>query len=210
MQQWKNSPEINNAMIYLYGASGHGKVIADIVTAQGDIIGGFIDADTSKKVWQYHTYATLPTQFTTDDAIIISIGSNSIRKRLAAELAAYRFSKAIHPNAVVSSHSSIGVGTVIMAHVSVNADATVGNHCILNTNCSIDHDCVLENFVHISPNATLCGNVYVGEGTHVGAGAVIIQGKRIGKNVTIGAGSVVIRDVPDNAVVVGNPAKQIR
>jgi len=197
-------------MMYLYGASGHGKVIADIVIAQGDSIGGFIDADTSKQVWQYPTYATLPDHVTEADAIIISIGNNRIRQRLANELAAYRFASAIHPSAVISHHSSIGVGTVIMANVTINADVTVGTHCILNTNCSIDHDCVLENFVHVSPNATLCGNVYVGEGTHVGAGAVIIQGKRIGKNVTIGAGAVVIRDVPDNAVVVGNPAKQIR
>jgi len=61
--------------------------------------------------------------------------------------------------------------------------------------------------VHISPNASLAGDVYIGEGTHIGIGAVIIQGLKVGKWVTIGAGAVVINDIPDFAVVVGNPGK---
>ncbi len=86
----------------------------------------------------------------------------------------------------------------------------VGKHCIINSNASVDHDCILEDFVHISPNATLCGGVFVGKCSHIGAGAVIIPGKRIGKNAIVGAGAVVISDIPDNAVAVGNPARVIR
>lgn len=81
---------------------------------------------------------------------------------------------------------------------------------IVNTGASVDHDCKIDDFVHISPRATLCGNVIVGEGTQVGAASVIIPGIKIGKWCTIGAGTVIIRDVPDYAVVVGNPGKVIK
>ena len=81
---------------------------------------------------------------------------------------------------------------------------------IINTSCSIDHDCTLEDYVHVSPNATLCGTILVGEGTHIGAGATIIPNISIGKWVTIGAGAVIIENVPDHAVVVGNPGRIIK
>jgi acetyltransferase EpsM len=99
----------------------------------------------------------------------------------------------------------------VLIHQSVvQAGTVIGRHCIINTSASIDHDCVIEDFVHISPNATLSGNVRVGEGTHIGAGATIIQGITVGKWCTVGAGAVVIRDVPDYATVVGVPARVIK
>ena len=97
-----------------------------------------------------------------------------------------------------------------MPGVTINSSTIIGAHCIINTNSSVDHDCVLEHYVHISPNATLCGSVFVGEGTHIGAGSVLIPGVKIGKWCTIGAGSVIIKDVPDYSTVVGNPGKIIK
>jgi acetyltransferase EpsM len=97
-----------------------------------------------------------------------------------------------------------------MPGVTVNSSTTIGAHCILNTNSSIDHDCILDNYVHISPNATLCGGISIGEGTHIGAGAVVIPGIKIGKWCTIGAGSVIINNIPDYSTVVGNPGKIIK
>ena len=97
-----------------------------------------------------------------------------------------------------------------MPQVVVNADVTIGKHCILNSGSIIEHDCVLSDYVHISPNASLAGNVSVGEGTQIGIGASVIQGITIGKWVTIGAGAVIIEDVPDFAVVVGNPGRVIK
>ena len=94
-------------------------------------------------------------------------------------------------------------GTVVMAGVSINADTRIGFHCIINTNASID-------YVYISPNAALAGNVLVKEGAHIGIGASIIQGVKIGRWSTIGAGAVIIDDIPDFAVVVGNPGKVIK
>ena len=96
-----------------------------------------------------------------------------------------------------------------MAGVAIEADTLIGKHCIINTFSSINHECRIGDFVHISPNATLCGGVEVGEGSWIGAGAVVIQGIKIGKNCMIGAGAVVIRDVPDGTTVAGNPAKRI-
>ena len=97
-----------------------------------------------------------------------------------------------------------------MPKVVVNAAAIIGQHCIINTSAIVEHECVLEDFVHVSPNSTLCGNVKIGEGTHIGAGVTIIPGIKIGKWCTIGAGSVVVKDMPDNVVAVGNPAKVIK
>lgn len=97
-----------------------------------------------------------------------------------------------------------------MANVSINPSASIGNHCIINTGSIVEHDCVLSDFVHISPKAALAGNVFVGEGTQIGIGAAVIQGIKIGKWVTVGAGAVIIKDIPDYAVVVGNPGKIIK
>jgi acetyltransferase EpsM len=65
----------------------------------------------------------------------------------------------------------------------------------------------LGNYVHVSPNATLCGDVNIGEGAHIGTGAIVIPGIKIGEWVTIGAGAVIIKDVPDKVTVVGNPGR---
>ena len=83
-------------------------------------------------------------------------------------------------------------------------------HCIVNTGATVDHDCELQDYVHISPNATLCGNVFVGEGTHIGAGSVVLPGVKIGKWSVIGAGSVVAKDIPDRMLAVGNRCKIVK
>jgi sugar O-acyltransferase (sialic acid O-acetyltransferase NeuD family) len=95
-------------------------------------------------------------------------------------------------------------GAVIQSCVSI------GKHCIINTTASVDHDCLLEDYVHISPNATLCGAVSVGEGSQVGAGAVVIPGIKIGKWSLVAAGAVVMKNVPDNVLVLGNPARVVK
>jgi len=195
-------------MVYLIGASGHAKVIIEILEQQEIYIGGLQDANpTIKSLLNYDVHQELPTFFDpNDDEVIISIGNNSIRKKIATSLP-YKFISAIHPRTNISKRTQIGAGSVIIAGVSVNSDVKIGKHAIINTNASIDHDCILDDYVHISPNVALGGDVQVGEGTHIGIGACIIQGVRIGKWCTIGAGAVIIRDVPDGATVVGNPGR---
>lgn len=193
----------------IYGASGHGKVVCDIIKdnyPQEEII--FID-DALKGNFFYNHPVYLPQNFDfINQKKIIGIGHNVIRKKIASLYNNYI--NAIHSSVVISPSVKIGTGNVIMPNVSCNADSIIGNHVILNTSCSIDHDCRIGDFVHISPNASIAGNVKVGEGTHIGIGATIIQGIKIGKFATIGAGTVVIKDIPDGATVVGVPGKTIK
>lgn len=195
----------------VYGASGHGKVIIEILeNIDEPHIEIWDDAD-KPDVWQYKVKKPLGKGAYIADTMVISIGVNATRKKVAERFSdVVTFGTAIHSATNISKRAAIGEGTVIMAGVSINADTKIGKHCIVNTSASIDHDCVLGDYSHISPNATLSGDVHVGEGTHVGSGASVIQGIRIGKWCTIGAGAVVIKDIPDNATAVGNPAKVIK
>jgi sugar O-acyltransferase (sialic acid O-acetyltransferase NeuD family) len=194
----------------IYGASGHGLVIKDILERGGFSNIRFVD-DSEKADWIGGLVLT-PQEIDGLSKLpcILAIGKNDVRKKLSISLNGI-FVSAVHPQAILAiDPKTIGVGTVIMAGVVVNPASQIGRHVILNTSSSIDHECYIGDYVHISPNATLCGNVVVGEGAHIGAGATVIQGIRIGQWATVGAGAVVIRDVPDYAVVVGNPARILR
>jgi sugar O-acyltransferase (sialic acid O-acetyltransferase NeuD family) len=195
----------------LYGASGHGKVIADILIENGIDDIQFWDDVANVKLENFKVITT-PLYFSKiTDKVIISVGNNATRKKIAEKIKSeISFATTRHPASIISKRVSIGQGTVVMAGSTINIDCTIGKHCIINTCTCIDHDCILEDYTHISPNATLCGNVSVGEGTHIGAGSVVIQGINIGKWCTIGAGSVIIKDVPDNSTVVGNPGRIIK
>ena len=192
--------------MYLYGASGHARVITDILVANGVRVDAFVDDNVR--------LAELDGIPVVHDAtglspMIVSIGNNRIRRQIAVGLCC-AFATAVHPRATVSPSASVGEGTVVMAGATVNAAARVGRHCIINTNASVDHECVLGDFVHISPNVALCGNVHVGEGTHIGVGASVIPGVKIGEWVTVGAGATVISDLPDGVTAVGTPARIIK
>jgi acetyltransferase EpsM len=194
----------------LFGASGHAKVIIDSLEKSGQQIEFLVDANPDIKELQgYEVIHESDYQSSSDDEVIVSIGHNKIRQQVTMDLKV-SFGWAIHPTVVLADDVSIGAGTVLMAGAIINPSTEIGHHCIINTSASIDHDCILNDFVHISPNATLCGGITVGEGTHVGAGATIIPNLTIGKWVTIGAGAVVIENVPDGVTVVGNPAKVIK
>lgn len=193
----------------VYGASGHGKVIIEILESIGTPHIEVWDDAEKPAIWEYPVLK--PFTSGSKDAVVISIGVNATRKRVAERLSNnVEFGKAIHATARLSKRASVGEGTVVMAGVTVNADTQIGKHCIINTSASIDHDCVIGDYAHISPNATLSGDVQVGAGTHVGAGAAVIQGIKIGKWCTIGAGAVVINDIPDYATAVGCPARVIK
>lgn len=195
------------ATINLFGASGHAKVIKDIIEANAEQVGClYDDAPHCDEISGSPVYKA--SQVIVEGPMIISIGANRVRK-LISERYPLRYTTAIHPYAIISPSAQIGDGTVVMQGAIIQSEAQIGKHCIINTGASVDHECIIEDFAHISPHATLCGNVTVGEGTWIGAGTVIIPGVKIGKWCVIGAGSVVINDIPDNTVAVGNPCKRV-
>jgi sugar O-acyltransferase (sialic acid O-acetyltransferase NeuD family) len=193
--------------MYLYGASGHAKVIIDILKSQNIDIDGLIDDNGSiNELLGYPVFHDSDSRY----PVIISIGDNKIRKKICDKLADIPFETAIHTSAIISDNSRIDVGTVIMQGTIIQSDSTVGKHVIINTGASVDHDCVVENFVHISPHVTLCGNVSVGEGSWIGAGSTVLPGIKIGEWSVIGAGSVVTKDIPAYTLAVGNRCRIIK
>lgn len=196
--------------IYLYGASGHCKVVVDILKSNNETIIAILDdypKDTS--LYDIPIIKSANIKDYSGKKFVVAIGDNSIRRQITKTIRG-NFHIAIHAKAILSPFSEVGEGTVVMAGAIINAATCVGKHCIINTGAIIEHDCLIQDYVHISPNVALAGNVTVEEGSHIGIGASVIQGINIGKWAIIGAGAVIIKDVPDFAVVVGNPGKLIK
>lgn len=191
--------------IYIYGASGHGLVVADIAKANGykNII--FIDDGKNN----YQCFDDIKEHTTID--IALGIGDNHIRAKIFKKLIQHNFNivTLIHPSSIISTTAKIEKGTIIMPNVVINAQAKIGNACILNTSCIIEHECEIDDFVHISPNVSLAGNVKVNEFTHIGINSCSIQGISIGKNCIIGAGSTITKDIMSNKKAFGTPCKVI-
>ena len=202
--------------IRIYGAGGHSRVIRQVLELQGFEVSSTFD---DKPAGVHHTYTPLEIaegirdnleSFSHEgDPIIIAVGNNRERFEIANFLNS-SFERAIHSSAIIAPSASVDEGTVVFAGAIIQPNTKVGKHVIINTGASVDHDNVIGDFVHISPKAALCGHVEVGEGSHIGVGAVVIPKVKIGKWCSIGAGTVVLRDIPDYAVVVGNPGKIIK
>jgi sugar O-acyltransferase (sialic acid O-acetyltransferase NeuD family) len=194
--------------ICLFGASGHGKVIKDIAASHEIDIIAFYD-DNPKSDCLGETPVHHSNELNNQHDFVISIGDNLIRKKTSENLNV-SFGILSHRNATISDAVTVEEGTVVMANAVVNADVQLGKHVIVNTGAVVEHDAKIADFVHISPNATVCGAVKVGIGTHIGAGAIVAPNITIGNWAVIGAGAVVLKDVPDRAVVVGNPGHIIK
>lgn len=200
--------------LVIVGCGGHAKVITEIVEAINakeatyELL-GFVDDFTD--CLSFMGYPVLGKLSALDALeaveIVIAIGNNSTRRKLADSLAGKGFATLIHPLAYVSKRARIGRGSVIMAHALVNTEAFIGEHVIINSSAVVEHDNILGDFVHVSPGAILAGTVTIGVETHVGLGANVRQNIHIGNNVTIGAGAVVVKNIPDNKVAVGIPAR---
>jgi sugar O-acyltransferase (sialic acid O-acetyltransferase NeuD family) len=199
----------------LIGYSGHAFVVYGILRSSGKAVTGYCDMD--KKPYNPFNLAYLGKESSEtalaaleQEGFFIAIGDNAARHRVEAQLAGKGLlpANAIHASAVVDASVNIATnGVMIAAGVMINPLSLIGTGAICNTGSIIEHECSVGNFAHIGPGAVLCGNVKVGERTFVGANAVVRQGITIGKDVMIGAGAVVVKDVPDNARVMGVPAK---
>jgi sugar O-acyltransferase (sialic acid O-acetyltransferase NeuD family) len=193
--------------VYLYGAGGHAKVVIDILKFNRIKIPEIFDDNPAVCSLMGIPVSNKDIYF----PLIISIGDNAVRSRIADRLKDAAFSPAVFAQSVIVSDSvSVGKGTVVMQGSVIQSSVRIGRHSIINTRAVIDHDCHLRDYVHIAPGAILCGNVEIGEGAFIGAGVIIKPGIRIGKWSLVGAGSVVVKDIPDHVIAFGNPCKIIR
>lgn len=195
--------------VIIQGGGVHAQVVLDCLRATGYDVVALCDPNSNGTSLGIPSHKEYDALFAPEAYAVVAIGDNSVRKRVV-ETTKHSFVNAIHPSVLFSSSASIGCGNMVMHGAIVQARSKIGNHVIVNTGSQIDHDCIIEDFVHLAPGSILCGSVQVGEGTLIGAGSTVIQGKKIGKWAVIGAGSVVIDDVPDYAMIVGNPARVIK
>jgi len=208
--------------IVIIGSGGHAGVIIDIIEqeAKFDIIGLI---DTSKRFGaSVLGYKILGEEKDLPQLIIkyqlsgcfIAIGDNwkrSIVKNKIQEIEpSFGFITTIHPSAMIANGVTIGSGTVVMAGVVINSNSKIGDFCIINTNSSVDHDSKMDQFSSIAPGVTIGGNTSIGKFSAISLGAKIIHDIEIGEHSVIGAGSTVLKNVCDNFVVYGTPAKKIR
>ncbi|MBZ9674732.1 acetyltransferase [Mesorhizobium sp. ES1-1] len=198
--------------LFLLGAGGHGRVVADIAEATNWTDTAFLDdrwpAFSQNLAWPIlGTFRDLAARARAGGAVLVTIGGNHTRLNLHRELREnYFIPTLIHPSAVVSPHATIGAGCVVMANAVINAGARIGDAVIVNTAATIDHDCRLADGVHISPGAHLAGGVDVGEASWVGIGSAVREGVVIGADVVVGAGAAVIADIQDGRMAAGVPA----
>lgn len=195
----------------IIGASGHGKVAADIAKLCGYDELEFLDDNLSVRIC-----ADIPVTGTSADAgrkenaLFVAVGNPAIRQRLMEAGRGKYFSTLVHPKAVIAENSQIGEGSVVMAGAVINPCTVIGRGAIINTCSSVDHDCIIHDYVHVAVGAHVCGNVEIGNGTWIGAGSTIINNVRICAGCIIGAGAVVIEDIDEPGVYLGVPARKKR
>lgn len=203
--------------IVLYGAGGHGKVVADMIEKEGKYrIAGFVDDEQSGTAFGYEILGTgdsIPSLITRGiTTAIVTIGPNDVRLRLQENLqrAGMTIATIVHPSAQIARGVVLGQGTVIMPGTIIGPDAHIGPGCIINTGATVDHDCTIGAGVHIAPGAHLAGGVEIGDTTHIGIGSAVKEGVNIGSDTIVGAGSVVLEHLPDRCIAYGVPAKPMR
>jgi sugar O-acyltransferase (sialic acid O-acetyltransferase NeuD family) len=208
--------------IVVIGASGHAKVVVDIIEKEGRYtIAGLLDSGKESgttfagySVLGNEDYLREVRRLGRAEAGIIAIGDNWVRHQVAQRFARlepdFPFVSAIHPSAQIGSNVSVGAGSVVMPGAVINSDTQVGRFCIVNTNASVDHDCVIGDYACILPGAVLGGNVRIGAFSVVALGAHIVHGITVGEHTVIGAGATVLSDIGDGAVAWGTPAQVMR
>ena len=196
--------------LVIIGASGHGKVIADIARKLGYTAIVFLD--DNENICQCGNYPVIGKSFEAsrmDTDIIVGIGDADIRKRIQESIPEERIVTLIHPDAVIAEDVLIGRGTVVMAGAVINPGVKIGKGCIINTCSSVDHDCQIGDFVHISVGSHISGTVEIGKRTWIGVGAAVTNNVNICGDCMIGAGAVVIKDIGEAGTYVGIPAERI-
>lgn len=205
--------------IVLVGGGGHCKVVISIIKKLDtfNIIGiSDLKENLGKGVLGIETrYTDDQLEALRDKGIkyaFVTLGSvgnpdNRIRLFEILKQTGFEIPVIISKDSIVDESVEIDEGTVIMPGAIINPGTKIGKNCIINTGAIIDHDCMIGDHVHIAPGVTLSGSIKIGSGSHIGTGASVIHGIEIGSRVIVGGGSLVAKDIPEDTVVVGIPAK---
>ncbi len=202
--------------LIIIGASGHGKVVADIAIKMNKWQSvAFLDDDESIKTSiGLEVIGKTADAFTYKDEadFFVAIGSNATRENIQEKLIdeGLNVVSLIHPSAVIGTDVEIGIGTAVMAGVVINSSTKIGKGCIINTSSSIDHDNVIGNYCHISPGVRTAGSVSLGNGTWLGIGSIVSNNVNITSGCTIGAGAVVLEGIVNSGTYVGVPALRVK
>lgn len=202
------SPAPDAKSTLIYGAGGHGQVVAEALLAAGQRVLGFFDDGVTGTVLGLPVFGPYSAQLHPEALLILAVGSPQLRARLAAQVS-HAWGRAVHPSATLSPTAQVGVGAMVLPSAVVHTHARIGAHAIVNSAAVVEHHCTIGAFVHVSPGAVLCGGAQVGEGTLIGPGVVVEKQVRIGSYCTVAAGAVVVRDVPDGTTVMGVPARVV-
>lgn len=203
--------------IYIYGCGGVGNEIAECLMNSAEYrLAGFIDDNPEIRECMGYPSRTLTETLAEKNPeeirVIISVGEPAVREKISGNLRARGITEeTVRINTHLNeAFSRVGEGTLLHDSSYISVNASVGRCCMINKGVLVGHDCTVGDYCVLSPRVTLGGNVSVGEGTFIGTGALLRNGISVGKNAIIGMGSVVVKDVEDDAVVVGNPAKFVR
>lgn len=200
------SPTRGNLVVY--GAGGHGLVVADAATQAGYAVVGFVDdsVEPGTSVGLWPVLVELP-----DEPCTVAVGDNAVRSALVDRLieVGRTLRSVVHPAATVSPLAEIGDGAYIGPGAVVNAEAMIGLGALINSGAIVEHHVQVHRCAHVAPRAVLCGSVHVGQGAMIGAGAVVLPGLTVGERAIVGAGSVVIDHIEPGQTVVGHPARSL-
>ena len=201
----------------IYGCGGAGRESKEIAEELGlwdEIV--FIDDAFTNDVFhgiRRLNYEEFINEYNQDTAeIIISLGEPEFKVKLYERLNAngYHFANLIHPSAIISPSAKLGNGLIIKPRALISTEAQIGNNVSIEENGIIGHDSIIKDHCQISANVIVAGGCKIGEATYIGLGVPVKQGTTIGANCVIGMGSVVIRNIPDNVIAIGNPARPMK
>lgn len=205
---------ISNKKLLIIGASGHGKVVADIAIKMNKWQSiAFLDDESIKTSMGLEVIGKTLDDFRYkyEAEFFVAIGNNATREKIQEKLEAKGFNlvSLIHPSAIIGEDVEIGFGTAVMAGVIINSSCRIGNGCIINTSSCLDHDNIIGNYAHISPGVMTAGCVCIAKSTWLGIGSVVSNNVKICSNCIVGAGAVVVKDITEPGTYVGVPVRRV-
>ncbi len=202
-----NNPP-NPTRLVVYGAGGHGTVVADAAVLSGHALVGFLDDREQATLAPSEQLLSQNDPRLAGAAFIPAIGDNDARAAVMQKIEQLggEVVSVVHPTAAISPHATLGHGVYVGPQAVVNAHATVGDGVIINSAAIVEHHCTLGDFAHLAPGAVLGGGATIGDHTLVGLGAKVLPRLQVGARCVVGSGAVVTRSFDHGLLLIGVPA----